>query len=125
MSSNINVFAFAFVCTFTFIVVALDIMLLRFLIFMSRFRRTGWIGPRIERWVQDGVLQLQRRAFEARSQGSWIHSDKEVPITVRRETLSDLDSDLQVCTTGGSDNAKGLSLGSIEMLHGSDSKGGI
>ena len=99
-------------------------MLLRFLIFMSRFRRASWIGPRIERWVQDGVLQLQRRAFEARRQGSWIHSDKEVPITVRRETLSDLDSDLQVCMTNDSDNAKGPALMSIEILPGSDSKGG-
>jgi len=39
-----------------------------------------WIGPRLEQWTQDGVLQLQRRLGEARGEAGWRESDKEVPV---------------------------------------------
>lgn len=47
------------------------------------------VGPRIERWIQDGILQLQRRAYESTRQGTWSLLDKEVPITTKREALRD------------------------------------
>lgn len=72
---------------------ALDITLLKFLVFVSRFRRMRKIGPRLERWIQDGVLQLQRRAYEAQGQGVWVDLDKDVPTTTERETLTDLPVD--------------------------------
>ncbi|KAF2727987.1 hypothetical protein EJ04DRAFT_581657 [Polyplosphaeria fusca] len=87
---NINVFALSFVYAFSVFIVTMDIVLLRFLIYLSRFRRMRTLGPRIERWIQDGVLQLQRRAFESSRQGTWRSLEKEVPITARRETLEDL-----------------------------------
>jgi hypothetical protein len=56
-----------------------DIVLLKFLIFLSSFRKA--LSPRIDRWIQDGALQLQRRAYEARGQGTWSNLDKDVPLT--------------------------------------------
>ena len=108
-------FAIMFICMFAFLIVTVDITLLKFLIYMSRFRHSRWIGPRLERWVQDGALQLQRRAFEAQRQGSWISLDKEVPITIRRETLSDFRTEKQEQGAGGSDE-KGASIGYSEIL---------
>jgi hypothetical protein len=58
-------FAIATALFFTIV----DIVLLKFLIYLSKFRRA--LSPRIERWIQDGVLQLQRRAYEAHKEGTW------------------------------------------------------
>ena len=38
------------------------------------------LGPRIERWTQDGVLQVQRQLLEAEGEEGWSDRDKEVPI---------------------------------------------
>jgi hypothetical protein len=65
-----------------------DISLLKFLIYVSHFRKA--LAPRIERWIQDGVLQLQRRAYEAEGMSIWTKLDKDVPVTVRNEKLPDL-----------------------------------
>lgn len=65
-----------------------DFMLLRFLITLSRFRRA--MAPKLDRWIQDGVFQLQRRAYEAKGEGSWQHIDKEIPVTTGKERLGDL-----------------------------------
>lgn len=80
IDSNINVFAFAFIITFCGVVTVLDLLLLKFLIFWHRFR--GLLSPRIDAWVEDGIFQLQRRAYEAYGQGKWEFPDKEVPITI-------------------------------------------
>jgi hypothetical protein len=55
---------------------------------MARFRAA--LAPRIDHWVQDGIFQLQRRAFEAQGQGCWIHLEKEIPITLDGEKLREL-----------------------------------
>ena len=61
-TSNINVFGLSFVIVFSLLVALIDITLLRFLIYLSCFRRA--LGPRLVRWTQDGVWQLQHRAYE-------------------------------------------------------------
>lgn len=86
--SNINVFALYFIIAISCFVTILDMVLLRFLIFMSRFRAA--LSPRIERWIQDGVYQLQRQAYEGHDQGRWDRLDQEVPITREAARLSDL-----------------------------------
>lgn len=35
----------------------------------------------MSRWIQEGVFQLQRRAYEAYGEGTWHHLEKEVPMT--------------------------------------------
>lgn len=35
----------------------------------------------MSRWIQDGIFQLQRRAYEAHGEGTWFHLAKEVPMT--------------------------------------------
>jgi hypothetical protein len=89
-SSNINVFGLYLVAGIALALYLLDLVLLKFLIFLSRFRRA--LAPRIDRWIQDGVFQLQRRAFEAREEGDWQRKDQEIPITSAKKLLSDLAS---------------------------------
>ncbi|KAL5380203.1 hypothetical protein DPSP01_008004 [Paraphaeosphaeria sporulosa] len=86
--ANVNVFALVFLTTVAAVVTFLNVFILRFCIFLSRFRRA--LAPRIERWVQDGVFHLQRRAFEARGEGTWVDLEKEIPVTRVREMLGDL-----------------------------------
>lgn len=88
MSRNINVFGLTFIVLLALLVAILDMMLLRFLIFLSRFKRA--MGPRIDRWIQDGVFQLQRRAYEAQGEGKWHDADREIPVTREKELLRDL-----------------------------------
>ncbi|KAF2180391.1 hypothetical protein K469DRAFT_714765 [Zopfia rhizophila CBS 207.26] len=46
---NINVFGLVFIVAVSSIVAILDITLLKFLVYMSRFRRA--LAPRLDRWV--------------------------------------------------------------------------
>lgn len=85
-----SVFGLAFVCAFATFFVSLDLAALRFLGALSRFRRMRGLGPRLERWVMDGVLQLQRRAYEYAGQGEWVGTEREVPVTRGRGALVDL-----------------------------------
>ncbi|KAH7087776.1 hypothetical protein FB567DRAFT_353579 [Paraphoma chrysanthemicola] len=89
--ANINVFALTFITAFSLIITICNTLILRFFIFMSRFRAA--LAPRIDRWVQDGIYQMQRRAFEAQNQGYWIQLEQEVPITMHREKLHELPVD--------------------------------
>lgn len=84
--SNINVFALAFVITFCTVMTILDLLMLRFLVFWRSFR--GFFAPRIDAWIQDGVFQLQRRAYEAQGEGVWERLDKEIPATTADAELS-------------------------------------
>jgi hypothetical protein len=78
----------AFVVATTLFFAIIDIVLLKFLIHLSTFRKA--LSPRIERWVQDGVLQLQRRAYEAHKEGTWSGLSKEVPLTKAKQLLAEL-----------------------------------
>ncbi|ERF76409.1 hypothetical protein EPUS_06967 [Endocarpon pusillum Z07020] len=80
---NINVFALAFVCTFTCVVTIIDLVLLKFFIVRNK-------SSRMDRWFQDGVYQLQRRAYDAHGEGTWRRLVKEVPLTDLNEKLSEL-----------------------------------
>ncbi|KAF2200034.1 hypothetical protein GQ43DRAFT_464310 [Delitschia confertaspora ATCC 74209] len=82
---NINVFGLTFIFTFTVLVTLLEFGLLRFLIFLSKFRKG--LGPRVDRWIQDGVFHLQRRAYEAESQDTWKDLDEEIPLPMDGSTL--------------------------------------
>jgi hypothetical protein len=118
---NINVFGLAFIITFSFIVTALDLVLLKFLIFLRRFRRA--LAPRIDRWIQDGVFQLQRRAYEAKDGMAWECLEKEIPIPVNNELLDDLPIEMNrsVCTHEcakcSSSSISDESQGSIDQPH--------
>jgi hypothetical protein len=66
----------------------IDVVLLKFFVYVSTFRKA--LSPRIERWIQDGVLQLQRRAYEAHKEGTWSRLNREVPLTDAKELLVEL-----------------------------------
>ena len=68
------------------------------LIFVSRFRG----NPRINRWIQDGVLQLQRRAYEAEGQGVWSKLDEKIPLTEPGKLLLELSSQNAATLQAGS-----------------------
>ena len=57
------------------------------MIFLTRFRRA--LGPRIDRWIQDGVWQLQRRAYEGEGYRAWTDLEADIPLTDERK-LKDL-----------------------------------
>lgn len=86
--SNINVFGFSFVVAFSILVAIIDITLLRFLVYLTRFRRA--LGPRIARWTQDGVWQLQRRAYEGEGHRNWTDLESEIPLMEKGHKLNDL-----------------------------------
>ena len=88
VARNINVFGLVFVVTLSSVIVLIDITMLKFLIFLSKFRRA--LAPRIDRWIQDGALQLQRRAYESQGQGVWTNLSKDVPLTTEKVSLEDL-----------------------------------
>lgn len=88
MISNINVFGLIFIIAVSCLAAIVDITLLKFLIYVSRFRKA--LAPRIERWIQDGILQLQRRAYEARGASTWTYLEKDVPVTIGPDKLPDL-----------------------------------
>ena len=85
---NINVFALAFIITFSCTVTILDLVLLKFLVFLGRFRRA--LAPRIDRWIQDGMFHAQRRALEAHGYGTWEGLEDEIPTTSNGEKLKEL-----------------------------------
>ncbi|KAF2004127.1 hypothetical protein P154DRAFT_485871 [Amniculicola lignicola CBS 123094] len=87
---NINVFGLVFITTFSCLIAIIDITLLKVLIWVSEFRRFTGLSVRLSRWTQDGVLQLQRRAYEAQGVGFWINVDTDVPLTREKEELRDL-----------------------------------
>jgi hypothetical protein len=85
---NINLFGLVFILTFSLLALVVDITLLKFLIYIARFRRH--LGPRVERWIQDGVWQLQRRAYEGEGQRDWTDLESEIPLTEKRTLMKDL-----------------------------------
>jgi hypothetical protein len=86
--SNINVFGLVFVLTLSLLALIVDITLLKFLIYLARFRRQ--LGPRVERWIRDGVWQLQRRAYEGVGQREWTDLESEIPLTEKGQMMKDL-----------------------------------
>ncbi|KAJ4305538.1 hypothetical protein N0V90_001069 [Kalmusia sp. IMI 367209] len=85
---NINVFGLSFIIGFASLVTILNLVMLKLFMFFSRFRRA--LAPRIDRWIQDGVFQLQRRAYEGSQQGTWKLLNSEIPVTVTQELLHEL-----------------------------------
>jgi hypothetical protein len=82
------------IAVFSIIVAILDFTMLRFMITLGRFRRA--MAPKIDRWIQDGAFQLQRKVYEAQGEGTWQHTDKEIPVTSDNLSLEDISSTASV-----------------------------
>lgn len=95
--ANINVFALVFIIVVCSFLVVVDLVLLRGLIFLNTFRKS--LSPAIDRWIQEDVYHLQRRVYEALREGSWINTEKEIPVTREDTILSDLSAGKQVGAT--------------------------
>ncbi|KAF2277918.1 uncharacterized protein EI97DRAFT_415680 [Westerdykella ornata] len=85
---NINFFGLVFTLVVSSVIVLTDVVLLRVLIYLSKFRKS--MAPRLDRWIQDGIFQLQRRAHEAQGNGVWKDLADDVPVTVDNTKLPDL-----------------------------------
>ena len=85
---NINVFALILVTVFSLTMFLLDISLLRFLTFLTKFHAS--FSDMINAWNQYDVFHLQRQAYESRGEGEWIDVQKEIPITKEVTPLSHL-----------------------------------
>ena len=87
-SSNINFFGLVFILVLSCTIILVDLSLFRILVAASRW--SPKMARRLERWVQDGILQLQRRAFEAEGKGAWEGLCDDVPVTRGEQKLSEL-----------------------------------
>lgn len=117
---NINVFGLSFAITFSCVVIIVDLVLLKFLIYLSGFRRA--LAPRIDRWIQDGVFQLQRRSYESKEGMEWKYIDHEIPIPENDGPLEELDvktsrgPGIHGCTKCSGNGDYGGSLGKFDSL---------
>ena len=82
---NISSLGLVIVVSVTLSISILSILLLKFLIFVSRFRSI--LAPRIDRWIHDGVWQLQRRAYEGHGHHGWMSLETEIPLKRTQELL--------------------------------------
>lgn len=62
--------------------------LLKILVYVSKFQAT--LTPRLNRWIQDGVWQLQRHAYEAQGHANWLDIEREIPLNKEGEAFQDL-----------------------------------
>jgi hypothetical protein len=90
VKSNINVFGISFLMAFTLTISIFNLTFQRCYLFVKRKQEK--LTPRLDRWVQDGVFQWQRRAFEANTQTTWIRLEKEIPVTSEKEHITELHS---------------------------------
>ncbi len=92
------------------------------MIFLTRFRRA--LGPRVDRWIQDGVWQLQRRAYEGEGYRAWMDLEADIPLMDEKK-LKDLSI---LWLPGKSPALRGLEFGLDpavnygESVHSSDSR---
>jgi hypothetical protein len=86
--ANINVFGLAFITVIALIAIFIDLVILRFLLLLTYFRHA--LAPRIDRWMQDSILQLQRHAYEAEGLGHWTKLDSDMPVATNRAAFTDL-----------------------------------
>lgn len=89
---NISYFGLIFIVVISSVIIIVDLTLLQLLLLIRRL--TSWRGQRLDRWVQDSILHLQRRAFEAQGENKWKRLDKEVPITQSNSKLEELELSL-------------------------------
>jgi hypothetical protein len=82
------VFGLVFTITICSSITLADLLLLRSLILWRKLKKSA--APRLDRWIQDGVYQLQRRAYEASGNGDWDNLADEVPVTREPTKLPDL-----------------------------------
>jgi len=55
---------------------------------VSKFQAT--LTPRLNRWIQDGVWQLQRHAYEAQGHDDWFDIERELPLNKKGTVFKDL-----------------------------------
>ncbi|KAF2626873.1 hypothetical protein BU25DRAFT_491794 [Macroventuria anomochaeta] len=84
---NVNVFGLSFIIAFSILVALLDIFIPKFMIYLSKFRAA--LSPRIDRWIQDGIWQLQQRAYEGEGYRGWTDLEADIPLTTE-DKLKDL-----------------------------------
>ena len=88
VNRNINVFGLVFTITVSCVIDLVDLILIRILTMLRELKKMS--SARIDRWIQDGVFQLQRRAYEAQGEGSWKRLTTDNPVTVKNTKFKDL-----------------------------------
>ncbi|KAH7125183.1 hypothetical protein B0J11DRAFT_605443 [Dendryphion nanum] len=91
--ANINYFGLIFIIIVSSLIIILDLTIVQILLLVRRFTR--WKGIKLNRWIQDSILHLQRRAFEAQEDSEWERLTEEVPTTESGEKLVELQCSLK------------------------------
>lgn len=77
---------FAFTLAVAGTLLLLDFVGLRIYTIRGRLRNL----PSIQSWIDDGLYELQRRAFELYGNVSWDRTRKEVPVTAKGRIMVSL-----------------------------------
>ncbi|KAH7127171.1 hypothetical protein B0J11DRAFT_296636 [Dendryphion nanum] len=104
--ANVNFFGFVFIITFATTIVIIDLTLVQLLILIRTYSKSS--SPRLDRWIQDSILQLQRRAFESQGKGIWDKLDDEVPVTRYDEKLEELSVETAIAVLRRTGTAPGI-----------------
>ena len=79
-------FGLALIVSLAVVAILLDTVFMKQLITTTKFKQIGCL--KIDHWIQDGVFQLQRRAYEACGEGVWDNLDREIPVTIGKHMLT-------------------------------------
>lgn len=75
---NVNVFALAFMIAFSCFIMIFNSKILKFLVFLSNFRRA--LALHIDHWIQGGVWQLHRQAYQGEGCRDWEELENWIPL---------------------------------------------
>jgi hypothetical protein len=96
--SNINIFGLVLVVLLSGIIILTNLILVPILKY--RYRRNPQFSWRMTSWVQEGLLQVQRKAYEAAGFSDWSNLEASVPRT--KELVPGLCGDIPLGQTDGS-----------------------
>ncbi|KAI9784416.1 MAG: hypothetical protein M1816_000840 [Peltula sp. TS41687] len=87
--SNINVFGLAFIIALGGLIILTNLVLRNVIVRLLARRPNCQSGMAVP-WLQDGLLQVQRIAYQACGEGTWEGLGDTVPVTKRGELLRNL-----------------------------------
>ena len=108
--ANIHVFGLSFTLAVSGVLVILDFSILRGLMWLSKIKKS--LSPGIDYWIEDGLFQLQRAAYQGIGQGTWGRLEKEIPWTIYKDHLCSLGAYTST-TTNAKSSSSAQTNGSI------------
>jgi hypothetical protein len=97
--SNINVFELALVIGLCSLIIIFNMSLVPTSKYLHHQNPTN--SPRVKSWIQDGILQIQRKVFEAAGYSGWLHRESTVPVLKNNEPVLGFGGEVSVSHVDG------------------------